>query len=257
MNRNKSDTGKDLLIGIRPVQEAIDAGTEIDKIFIQKGLQGDNGQELLSLIRERNIPYQLVPQEKLQRMTRKNHQGVVAWAAAVAFASLEQVIDQCYQQGRDPLILMLDRITDVRNFGALCRTAECAGVDAVVIPTRHSAPVNYDALKTSAGALHHLAICREANLKNSLKFLKDSGLQLVAGTEKAQEVVYTTPLTGPMCLLMGSEEDGVSPAYLKICDALVKLPIRGKIGSLNVSVATGALLYEVLRQRHFQKTTAV
>lgn len=248
MNKSKASTGKDLLIGTRPVIEALEAGKEIDKIMIQKGLKSHTFQELWPLIKENDTPFQYVPIEKLNRITRKNHQGVIAFTAAVTFQNLEEIVTRCFENGEDPLILMLDRVTDVRNFGAICRTAECTGVHAVVVPTRHSAPVNFDALKTSAGALSHIAVCREPNLKETISFLKNSGLKIIGCTEKAEDLLYESDLSGPACLIMGSEEDGISPEYLKMCTATVKLPIKGKIGSLNVSVATGALLYEVLRQ---------
>jgi 23S rRNA (guanosine2251-2'-O)-methyltransferase len=229
--------------------EAIEAGKTIDKVFIQKGLKGDTSKELWHLIKTHNITYSQVPIEKLNRITRKNHQGVVAFTSAVSFQNLGEIITRIYEQGETPLILILDRLTDVRNFGAICRTAECTGVHAVVIPSRGSAPVNYDALKTSAGALHHLAICKEDNLKESIRFLQESGLQVYAVSEKAEKLVFETTLTGPTALIMGSEEDGVSPEYIKLSDGALKLPMFGKIGSLNVSVATGAVLYDAVRQR--------
>ncbi len=244
-----SAPSNELLIGTRPVIEAIEAGKTIDKVFIQKGLKGEVFKELWELIRAHRITYSSVPAEKLNRITRKNHQGVVAFTSAVVFQNLGEIVTRIYERGETPLVLLLDRITDVRNFGAICRTAECIGVHAVVIPSRGSAPVNYDALKTSAGALHHLAVCREANLKESISFLQQSGLKVFAVSEKAESLVYDTSLHGPIALIMGSEEDGVSPEYLKMCDGAVKLPMYGKIGSLNVSVATGAVLYDIVRQR--------
>ena len=249
MNNSKANTGKDLLIGTRPILEALESGKEMDKIMIQKGLKSNTFQELWHVIKKYDAPFQYVPVEKLNRITRKNHQGVIAFTAAVTFQNLEEVVTRCFENGEDPLILMLDRVTDVRNFGAICRTAECTGVHAVVIPTRNSAPVNYDALKTSAGALSHIPVCREMNLKDTINFLKNSGLKVVGCTEKTDDLLYNADLKGPACLIMGSEENGISPEYLKMCDYKVKLPMFGKIGSLNVSVATGALLYEVVRQR--------
>ncbi len=252
MNKSKAAIGSDLLIGTRPIIEALEAGKEIDKIMIQKGLRSPTFQELWPLLKDSDTPFQYVPVEKLNRITRKNHQGVVAFTSAVTFKSLDEIITRCYESGEDPLILMLDRITDVRNFGAICRTAECTGVHAVVIPTRGSAPVNFDALKTSAGALNHISVCREMNLKETITYLKNNGIKVVACSEKAESLAYEADLKGPVCLVMGSEDEGISPEYLKLCDLAVKLPMKGKIGSLNVSVATGALLYEVVRQREIK-----
>lgn len=229
--------------------EALEAGKQLDKIMIQKGLKSQTFQELWPLIKEHDVPFQYVPPEKLNRITRKNHQGVVAFAAAVSFQNLPEIITRCYERGEDPLILMLDRVTDVRNFGAISRTAECLGVHAIVVPTRNSAPVNFDALKTSAGALNHIPVAREKNLKETIDYLKQSGIRVAGCSEKAEVNSYEADLKGPLCIIMGSEENGISPEYLKLCDLKVKLPMMGKISSLNVSVATGAVLYEVARQR--------
>ncbi len=249
MNKTKANLDKGLLIGTRPLLEAIEAGKEIDKVMIQRGLKSPTFQELLPYIKKHQVPFQYVPIEKLNRITRKNHQGVIAFSSSVEFQNIETIVEDCFAQGKNPLILLLDRVTDVRNFGAICRTAECTGVDAVVVPTRNSAPVNFDALKTSAGALHHIPVCREMNLKETISYLKNSGLKMIGCTEKTDDLLFETDLSGPACLVMGSEENGISPEYLKMCDYKVKLPMSGKIGSLNVSVATGALLYEVVRQR--------
>lgn len=246
---NEPEHSNELLIGTRPLLEAIEAGKSIDKVFIQKGLKGNVFKELKELIKQHNIIFSQVPVEKLNRITRKNHQGVVAFTSAVVFQNLSEIITRVYEKGENPLVLILDRITDVRNFGAICRTAECTGVHAVVIPSRGSAPVNYDALKTSAGALHHLAICKEDNLKESIKLLQNNGLQVLAISEKADKLVFENTLHTPTALIMGSEEDGVSPEYQKLSDGALKLPMFGKIGSLNVSVAAGAVLYDVVRQR--------
>jgi 23S rRNA (guanosine2251-2'-O)-methyltransferase len=244
-----------LLIGIRPIIEAIEAGKHIDKIFIQKGLKSEAYKELSNLIHTYKILSIHVPIEKLNRITRKNHQGVIAFAAAVEFQNLGETVTRVFEQGANPLFLILDRVTDVRNFGAICRTAECTGAQAVIIPARGSAPVNYDALKTSAGALHHLSICREHNLKETISFLQQSGVKVFAVSEKTDDLLYTNAnLHEPIALIMGSEEDGVSPEYLKMCDGRLKLPMFGKIGSLNVSVAAGAVLYEIVRQRLNKET---
>lgn len=239
----------DMVFGIRPIEEAINAEKEIDKLFIQKGLGSPLLKELIQKARAHNIPISQVPLEKLHRFTRKNHQGAVAFVSTVKYSSLDNVIDQCYQQGKEPFILVLDRITDVRNFGAIARTAECAGVDAIVVPAKGSAAVNSDAMKTSAGALNYVPICREDNLKQTLVYLKNSGLRVIGCTEKTNHMIYNLDLKGPIAIVMGSEEDGVSPAYLKICDASGKIPLSGNIESLNVSVSTAIAVYEVVRQK--------
>lgn len=238
-----------MLFGIRPLIEAIRSGKELDKIFIQNQLTGDLAPELKALLKEKNIPFQYVPPEKLNRLTSKNHQGVVAFLATVSYQSIETILPGVFEQGKTPLVLVLDRITDVRNFGAISRTAECAGVDAIVIPSRGAAQINGDAMKTSAGALNKIAVCREDNLKHTIDFLKESGLQIVGCTEKAQDFHYAADLTVPTAIIMGSEEDGISGEYLKRCDKQIKIPLLGEIESLNVSVATGVVLYEVIRQR--------
>jgi 23S rRNA (guanosine2251-2'-O)-methyltransferase len=239
-----------LIYGIHAVTEAVRAGKEIDKLFMQDGLRGDLIAQLKQLLREKGILYKTVPPEKLQRLAgSKNHQGVAAFLSPVGFRRIEEVLPALFEAGRVPLLLMLDRVTDVRNFGAIARTAECAGVDAIIIPSRGAAAINADAVKTSAGALHTLPLCREDNLKLTLDYLKDSGLRIAACTEKGSTDHYETDLSGPMVVIMGSEEDGISGEYLKRADVRVKIPMRGAISSLNVSVATGIVLFEVLRQR--------
>jgi 23S rRNA (guanosine2251-2'-O)-methyltransferase len=240
---------KNFIFGIRAIIEAVEAGKTIDKLFIQKGLHNDLFAELWKLVRLKRINYKHVPLEKINRLTRKNHQGVFAFISPIDFHNIEDVVPALYEQGRNPLILVLDRITDVRNFGAIARTAECAGVDTILIPEQNAAAINADAIKTSAGALHNITVCRTWNLKLSLQFLKDSGIQLVACTEKTQDTMYKPDYTPPTAIIMGSEEDGVSPEFLKMCDSRAKIPMSGKIASLNVSVATGVILYEVIRQR--------
>lgn len=239
----------ELLFGLRPVIEAIHAGKEIEKLFLQEGLHGPLSGELRQLIKEHNIVHQFVPIEKLDRITRKNHQGVVGFISPIQYQSIENIVPILFEQGKNPLILVLDRITDVRNFGAIARTAECAGVDAIVIPTKGAAQINPDAIKTSAGALHKIAVCRETNLKNTLDFLKDSGIQLVACTEKTDSKYFSIDYTPPTAIILGSEEDGISPEYLKKCDYKAMIPLMGEIGSLNVSVANGIILFEANRQR--------
>ena len=240
---------KNYIFGIRAIIEAVNAGKTIDKLFIQKGLHNDLFAELWKLVRLKRINYKHVPLEKINRLTRKNHQGVFAFISPIDFHNIEDVVPALYEQGKNPLILVLDRITDVRNFGAIARTAECAGVDAIIIPEQNAAAINADAIKTSAGALHKITVCRTWNLKLAIQFMKESGIQLVGCTEKTQDMMYKPDYTPPTAIIMGSEEDGVSPEFLKMCDARAKIPLAGKIASLNVSVATGVILYEAIRQR--------
>lgn len=237
------------IFGIRAVIEAIDAGKQIDKIFIKKDLQGELVGELFELIKTHHIVTQRVPIERINKITRKNHQGVVAILAAVTYNSLENIVPQLYEDGLLPFIVVLDGITDVRNFGAIARTCECVGANAIVIPERGSVSVNADAIKTSAGALHHLPVCRERNVTGAIKFLKNNGYQIVAASEKA-DINYTqADYTAPVALVMGAEDIGISPEALRLCDTFVSIPMFGRISSLNVSVAAGVMMYEVVRQR--------
>ncbi len=237
------------IYGTRAVMEAIRAGKEIEKIMIQSGLSNDLLKELIALAREHKTPYTFVPAEKLKRFTKKNHQGVICILSAVTFASLDNLVDRAYAEGRDPFLLLLERVTDVRNFGAIARTAECAGVDGIVIGEKGSAPVTSDAMKTSAGALNHLAVCREQDLKQTMRYLRESGIRVIACTEKASTSIFEISLAGPVAIIVGSEEDGISDAILRQADELASIPMKGKIDSLNVSVAAGIALYEVLRRR--------
>jgi 23S rRNA (guanosine2251-2'-O)-methyltransferase len=244
----------EMIYGTRAVMEAIIAGKIIEKVMIQSGLSNDLIRELITTAREKNVPVVFVPQEKLKRVSSKNHQGVLCVLSPVTFASLDNIIQHAFSEGRDPFLLILDRITDVRNFGAIVRTAECSGVDAIIVPERGSAPITGDAMKTSAGALNHVPICRERDLKRTIKFLHESGIRVVACTEKTEAVLYDVNLAGPVALILGSEEDGISDTLLRDADDLARIPLRGKIGSLNVSVAAGVSIYEVVRQqRHAKK----
>ncbi len=241
---------KDSVFGIRAVIETIRAGKEIDKLLVQRDLgAGGTLAELLQVAHENNVPVSRVPKERLDRVTRKNHQGVIAFVSAVNYAQLHNVISTVYEQGKIPLILILDRVTDVRNFGAIARTAECAGVHALVIPAKGAAQINADAVKTSSGALNFIPVCREENLVRTVTFLQESGLQVVACTEKAEQLLYQTDLAVPTAIVMGSEEDGISNELIRKADAIVKIPQIGQIASLNVSVAAGVMIYEVIRQR--------
>lgn len=247
---NKGEHEKDFIFGTRAVMEAILAGKDIDKILVDKEVNNELVKELLSLAKQERIPIVRVPDAKLNRITRKNHQGVVAHMSAIQYASLDNVIESCFSKGIAPLILILDRITDVRNFGAIARTAECAGVHALVIPEKGSAQINSDAVKTSAGALNHLPIARVKNLYYTVKDLKKMGLQVVAVTEKTDQLMYQADFTLPTAMIMGSEEDGISDELMGQSDAAVKIPLSGKIKSLNVSVSAAVVIYEAIRQRN-------
>lgn len=240
---------KQFIFGTRAVMEAIRAGRDLDKIFIQSGLNNDLIKELITLARDSKVSYTFIPPQRMAAFSGKNHQGVVAALSAVHFESLENIVHSIFSNGRDPFILILDRITDVRNFGAIVRSAEAAGIDAIVIPEKGNAPVSADAMKTSAGALNYVPICRSNDLRQTVKDLRNSGLKVVACTEKAEEPVYRIPLQGPLALILGSEEDGIAPDLLRHADALSKIPMMGKIQSLNVSVAAGIVLFEAVRQR--------
>ena len=252
MHQNTSND-ESMIYGIRPVMEAIHAGKEIEKIFITRGARGDLMQELKQVMRDSKILYTEVPIEKLNRLTRKNHQDVVCFLSSVTYQSIEDIIPSVFEKGETPLVLILDRITDVRNFGAIARTAECAGVHAIVIPVKGAAQINSDAAKTSAGALNSIPVCREKNLRNTIDYLKASGLQVIVATEKASELLYDVDYTSPSAIIMGSEEDGVSTYLLKLADKKIKIPLSGTIESLNVSVACGIVLFEAIRQRNNSK----
>jgi 23S rRNA (guanosine2251-2'-O)-methyltransferase len=238
-----------LLFGIRPVMEAIQSGREIDKVMLKKGLDGELAQELLALIAEHQIPVQHVPFEKLNALTQKNHQGVVAFASLIEYADLEETVIGVVEKGEMPLVLLLDGVTDVRNFGAIARSAECAGVHAIVVPAKGAAQINGDALKTSAGALNMVPVCRVPSLRSAIYFLRDSGIQIVAATEKAEHDLYSSTLNKPTAVVLGSEEAGISPDVMRLADVPVKIPLCGSIASLNVSAAAAVALFEVVRQR--------
>jgi len=240
---------KQIIYGIRAVIEAIQAGKEIDKIFIRNNLKGDLISELFSLLRKENIPYQYVPSEKINRLAPNNNQGVVAFISMISYTNIENLIPLLYEQGKNPFLLILDQISDVRNFGAIARTAEGAGVDAIIIPTKGNAQINADAIKTSAGALHKINVCRTNSLKQTIHFLQQSGIKIISVTEKASDLYYKKDFTSPLALIMGSEDVGISNDLLRISDELVKIPMLGKIESLNVSVATAIVLYEAVKQR--------
>ncbi len=250
MRNNPGKNDASLIYGIRPAIEAIRAGKEIERIVIQQKLRGEGFQELFALIRELEIPFQYVPPERLNHITRKNHQGVITFLSPVAYHRPDQIIPSLFEQGKLPLILILDHLTDVRNFGAIARTAECAGADALVIPDKGAAAVTADAIKTSAGALYNIPVIRTASLKETVIFLRESGLTIMAATEKTALPYTLADFKVPAALIMGSEGTGVSEDLLKISHQLISIPVFGDIASLNVSVAAGILLYEVIRQRN-------
>ena len=238
-----------MVFGIRAIIEAIKSGKEIESLYLQRGLSGGIILELRTLIIEQEIGFQLVPIEKLNRLTTKNHQGAVAFISPISYDKIENIIPGIYERGEVPLILILDGITDVRNFGAIARTAECAGVHALIVPAKGSAQINPDAIKTSAGALYKIPVCRHDSLFKTAKFLQESGLQLIACTEKTDDYLYQPDYTAPTAIVMGSEESGISVDLIRISDHLAKIPMYGEIESLNVSVSAGILLYEAVRQR--------
>ena len=239
----------EMIFGVRSVIEAIQAGKEIDKILVKTDIQSDLSKELFAALKGTLIPVQRVPVERINRVTRKNHQGVIAFISSVTYQKAEDLVPFLFEQGKTPFFVMLDGVTDVRNFGAIARTCECAGVDAIVVPTKGGAGITADGVKTSAGALLKIPVCREANLGNAIKFLAASGIKLIAASEKATKNYTEARFTEPVAFIMGSEDEGVSPDYLKLCDEIVSIPMLGTINSLNVSVAAGVLIYEGVRQR--------
>lgn len=237
------------IFGIRSVIEAIENEKTIDKIFIQKGLGGELFQELQKHLSGGQYNLSYVPIEKLNRLVKGNHQGVVAKISPVAFAELEQVVENVLAKETSPLFLLLDQIDDVRNFGAIIRTAECTGVDGIIIQKKGGAPVTADTVKTSAGAIFNVPLIKVDHIKDAIYYMQSSGIAVIAATEKTNDLLYDKDLSQPLALVMGNEGKGISDSVLKLVDEKAKLPLKGKIGSLNVSVACGAFLYEVVRQR--------
>lgn len=242
----------EMIFGVRAVIEAIQAGKEIDKILVKRDIQSELSRELFTALKGMLIPVQRVPVERLNRITRKNHQGVIAYISSITYQRTEDIVPTLFEEGRNPLFIMLDGVTDVRNFGAIARTCECAGVDAIIIPATNSVKVNADAIKTSAGALHSLPVCREKSLASTINYLKQCGFKIIAATEKGDYNYTHGQYTAPTCIIMGAEDKGVSYEHLALCDEWIKIPMTGKIESLNVSVAAGILIYEAIRQRGFE-----
>ncbi|NNL79419.1 MAG: 23S rRNA (guanosine(2251)-2'-O)-methyltransferase RlmB [Flavobacteriaceae bacterium] len=237
------------IFGIRAVMEAVHSGKSIDKVFIQKGLRGQLIHELEKLLRDEGISCSYVPVEKLDRLSKKNHQGVVARISPVTFQSLDDVITKALDGEKTPLFIILDQVSDVRNFGAMVRTAECTGVQGIIVPKSGGASISGDTIKTSAGAIFKVPICKVDHIKDAIYYLQSSGIKIVAATEKTNKLIYDVDFTKPTALIMGSEEKGIASSVLKLVDECVKLPLMGEIESLNVSVACGAVLYEIVRQR--------
>lgn len=237
------------IFGIRAVIEAIKSGKNIDKIFLQKGLHGELFTELEQLLHKERLNSSYVPVEKLDRLTKMNHQGVVAQIAPISFYSIEELVETVMESGKKPLFLLLDQLSDVRNFGAIIRTAECTGVSGIIIQKKGGAPVNGDTIKTSAGAIFRIPICKVDHIKDAVFYMQASDIKVIAATEKADQLLYETDFNTPCAIIMGSEGKGINPSILKVVDEMAKLPILGSIESLNVSVACGAFLYEAVRQR--------
>lgn len=237
------------IFGIRAIIEAILAGKNIDKVFIQKEIKSDLMQELFKIMKLHNINFSYVPVEKLNKLTKQNHQGAVASISPVEFVDIETLVESTLEKKDNPLFLILDQLSDARNFGAIIRTAECTGVDGIIVQKQGAAPVNGDTVKTSAGAIYNIPICKVDHIKDAVFYLQGSGITTIAATEKTDNHLYDLDLKVPIAIIMGSEDKGVNPSVLKIADKKAKLPMYGVISSLNVSVACGAFLYEAIRQR--------
>ncbi|MCF7561163.1 23S rRNA (guanosine(2251)-2'-O)-methyltransferase RlmB [Sabulilitoribacter multivorans] len=237
------------IFGIRAIIEAINSGETIDKVFLQKGLKGELFSELEVMLRQNSINSSYVPSEKLNRLTKGNHQGAVAQISPIAFYDMETLVLDVIESGKTPLFLLLDQLSDVRNFGAIIRTAECTGVNGIIIQKKGGAPVNGDTIKTSAGAVFKVPICKVDHIKDAVFYMQASGIKVIAATEKTNDTLYDVSFIEPCAIIMGSEGRGINPSIIKVADAKAKLPLLGEIESLNVSVACGAFLYEVVRQR--------
>lgn len=239
----------DYIFGLRPVLEALDSSKSIDKILVKRELNGDLVKEVLLKAKEMDVPVQKVPEEKLNRITRKNHQGVIAIMCPVRYYNLDNLVATLYEEGKNPLAVILDGVTDARNFGAIARSVECAGADFIVIPEKGSASVTSDSVRSSAGALLHIPVCREKELLSTVKRLQENGYKVVGASEKSKVNYTDIDYSGPIAIVMGAEDTGISTDVIRRCDELAAIPILGKVGSLNVSVACGVMLYEVVRQR--------
>jgi 23S rRNA (guanosine2251-2'-O)-methyltransferase len=247
-----SETNVNIVAGLRPVLEAVKAGRAVERVLFRQGLDGELFRELQSLLAEKNVPVQFVPAAKLNSLTSVAHQGVAAYLPLIEYADMERVLSDVQQQNRVPLVLLLDGITDVRNFGGIARSAECAGVQLIIVPSKGAASINTEAIKTSAGALARIPVCRTPNLREAIYYLKDCGLQVVAATEKATQALYAADFRRPTAVVVGAEDTGISASVLKLADATVRIPLQGDIASLNVSAATAVVLFEAVRQRELK-----
>ena len=243
-------TNQYYLYGMHPVTDAVRQGRKFERILFKKGLEGEQFRALLEEVTQRGIPYQFVPVEKMNRLVRGAHQGVIAYLAQIEYVSFEEMVEAALSRRASPVFLVLDGISDVRNLGAIARSAECAGVDGIVVPARGSAAINADAVKTSAGALLRVPVARVANLRTALYYFRDSEFQIVAVSEKAEDTMYDVNLRKASVLVMGSEGTGISEPVLSLCTVGARIPMVGETGSLNVSVAAAVLLFEVVRQRN-------
>ncbi len=243
------ETPENLIFGIRAVLEALNAGAKISKVMVRQGLTGNLASELMGTLEHHNIPIQYLSNEAFTKYKSKNHQGVIAFTSPIELYSMEDIIPQLQEKTSAPLLLILDSITDVRNFGAIVRTAECAGVDAIIVPAKGAASMGSDAIKTSAGALYNIPICRVGSLKMLCHQLRDYGYRIISASERGEKLHYQANLTGPIAIVMGAEDAGIHPDVLKLSHEIVRIPMKGKIQSLNVSVATGIILFEAIRQR--------
>lgn len=240
---------ENLIFGIRAIIEAVQSGKSVDRVFLQADAQGELMKDLLKVLKRGDVNFTYVPVEKLNRLTHNNHQGAVGTISPIGFISIEELVTAILESQEKPLFLILDQISDARNFGAIIRTAECTGVHGIIIQKSGAAPVNGDTVKTSAGAVFNIPICKVEHIKDALFYLQGSGIKTVAATEKTEHSLYDLNLNEPLAIIMGSEDRGINPSVLKLVDEKAKLPMFGSIGSLNVSVACGAFLYEVVRQR--------
>lgn len=239
-----------IIFGFHPIIEALKSSRDIDKIFIKREMRSNEVKSIIELAKERLIPYQIVPEEKLNRITKKNHQGIIAFLSQIEYSDLEKLLPTIYEEGRMPFFIILDGITDVRNFGAIARTAECAGVDSIIIPSKGSVSVTGDAIKTSSGALMRIPVCRVHSIYKTINTLKDYGVNIFVASEKTSNTYTTCDYSTPLAIVMGAEDKGPSNESIRLANEIISIPQIGNIGSLNVSVATGVIIYEVFRQRN-------